>query len=70
MEDKIKKLKQCAIAYTASLEFDRCPDPSKSKKVKELFDYDLTEIKSALTEYQGNRPDEIAGVMTGMIDNI
>lgn len=72
MEEKILKLKLLNAAYIAALEFDYCPDSKKAKKVIELFETGVTDkqLKEALDEHQGRRPDELAGQMSDIIKSL
>jgi len=72
MEEKILNLKKLNAAYIAALEFDYCPDGKKSKKVSDLFETGVSskELKEALDENQGTRPDEIAGAMSDLIKRL
>lgn len=69
MDQNILKLKKLNAAYIAALEFDYCPDDKKAKKVAGLFDTGISdkELKEALSENQGRRPDEIAGEISRII---
>jgi hypothetical protein len=58
MEKKIEELKKARKAYELALEYDYCPSEGKSG-----FDPDTE-------EYSGLRPDEIAGAIMRMIENI
>lgn len=72
METKILELKKLNAAYNAALEFDYCPGAGKFKSVKELGEFGLkdTELKDALNENQGCRPDEIAGSISSVIESL
>lgn len=72
MSDKILQLKKLNAAYIAALEYDRCPAAKKAKDVAELFEtgVSMKELKEALTEEQGRRPDEIASSMSHLITEL
>ena len=72
MEQKILELKQLNAAYTAALEYDRCPGEEEAENVNELFDTGFTneELKEILSEHKGRRPDEIAGEMSTIIKDL
>jgi hypothetical protein len=71
-QETISNLKKLNAAYIAALEYDRCPEPKKLKAVVELFDtgIPIKELKQALGENQGRRPDEIAGEMSDLIKTL
>lgn len=70
--EAIVKLKKLNAAYIAALEFDYCPEAKKVKEVVELLDTGISvaELKKALGENQGRRPDEIAGEMSDLIKTL
>jgi hypothetical protein len=72
MEEKILELKRLNAAYIAAQEWDYCPEPNKIKKVKELFDTGVndSQLKTALADNKGRRPDEIAGSMSDLIKQL
>jgi hypothetical protein len=72
MEENIFNLKKLNAAYIAALEFDRCPDSTKSEKLESLFDLGVAgkDLKKALQENQGRRPDEIAGEISDLIKTL
>lgn len=72
MVDKILELKKLNAAFIAAKEFDYCPDSKKANKVKRLHDTGVTDqqLKEALDEEQGRRPDEIAGSMSDLIKEL
>lgn len=72
MTEEIQKLKRLNAAYIAAGEWDYCPEPNKVKKVKSLFDtgVDDQQLKLALTENKGRRPDEIAGSISDLIKEL
>lgn len=72
MSTEILKLKKLNAAYIAALEWDYCPEPKKIKEVIELFDTGISdiELKEALLDNQGRRPDEIASEMSDLIKKL
>jgi len=72
MDQKILDLKKLNAAYIAALEWDYCPEPTKLKKVKELFETGVSDkdLKEALSDNQGRRPDEIASSMSDLIKGL
>lgn len=72
MRKEILNLKKLNAAYIAALEFDYCPEPKKSKDVTELFDVGISDkdLKIALADNQGRRPDEIASKMSDLIKEL
>ncbi len=53
-EEKIKELKELAIAYKCSLEYDNCPEATEVDNILEkLFDYDKDELIVILNKYCG-----------------
>jgi hypothetical protein len=72
MNEKILQLKKLNAAYMAALEYDRCPDAKKLQAVAELFDagVEIKELKEALKENSGRRPDEIASSMSDLIKTL
>lgn len=61
--EEIRKLKMLNAAYIAALEYDYCPDKNKATKVARNFKtgVSVSDLKEALSENSGRRPDEIAG---------
>jgi hypothetical protein len=72
MQEKILQLKKLNAAYIAALEYDYCPAAKKAKDVTDLFDTGVSdkELKEALTENQGRRPDEITSEMSDLIKTL
>ena len=72
MDNLTLKLKKLNCAYKAALEFDYCPEPSKIKKVKELFEPTISDkdLKDALLDNSGRRPDEIASEISDLIEEM
>lgn len=78
MEDKIKELQKLSIAYQAAQEYDRCPDSDDA--TDNMIDnigfssgqkeYSREMVIEALDENQGRRPDEIAGSIMNLIDQL
>lgn len=70
--EQITALKKLNAAYIAALEYDRCPDPKKAKNVDDIFETGVTmpELKEALADNQGRRPDEIASSMSNLIKTL
>ena len=72
MKEKILQLKKLNAAYIAALEYDRCPEPKKAKEVDNDFKtgVSLKELKEALLDNSGRRPDEIASEMSDLIKEL
>ena len=72
MQDKILQLKKLNAAYIAAQEYDRCPSIGKTKAVADMFGPGITrqELREALTDNEGRRPDEIAGEMSDLIKTL
>jgi len=69
MEQELLAIKKLNAAYVAALEYDRCPDSDEASDIHEDFETGVTleELKLALEENQGRRPDEIAQEMSDLI---
>lgn len=71
-QEQITTLKKLNAAYIAALEYDRCPEAKKAKEVSGLFEMGvpLKDLREALLENSGRRPDEIAGEMSDLIKTL
>lgn len=69
MSNQILALKKLNAAYIAALEYDRCPDEEEAGNLAENFLTGVSEenLKKALSENSGRRPDEIASSMSEII---
>lgn len=53
-EDKIKELKELAIAYKCALEYDNCPEPTEVDTILDsILIYDREELITILNTYCG-----------------
>lgn len=70
--DQLLKLKKLNACYIVALEWDRCPALEEFNKILEMFDYGVTDdqLKEALANNQGRRPDEIASEMSELIKKL
>jgi len=70
--ETILQLKKLNAAYIAAGEWDYCPGSKKYKKVTELYDVGIPdkELKEALSENEGRRPDEIVTSMSDLIKTL
>lgn len=74
MENQIRELKLLSIAYQSALEYDYCPEVEEVDEIKETFlfadKHSIEDIKDALNEYCGYRPDEISSKICFIIDSL
>jgi hypothetical protein len=71
-QETILRLKRLNAARIAALEYDYCPDAKKAKQVADMFEtgVSMDELKKALTESSGCRPDEIANQISYLIKTL
>lgn len=75
MNDKIKKLKDLAIAYECAINYDYVPDKYEAEEIFEeilpsYMNPNIEEIERILEEYEGNSDRNITNLILKLIKEL